>query len=103
MHILIISGLYGVLEFRDAILDYHLEIKKQGHLWVNNNSFTLRNTVQQYMHQNNIENENVFYAVSPTNYEKALKPLKNWTSLWVNVGRGSNSAKCVRAFLENIL
>jgi cytoplasmic iron level regulating protein YaaA (DUF328/UPF0246 family) len=103
LHILIISGLYGVIEFRDAIINYHLKINGPNACWMNVGNFTLRNSVQQYMDINNIEGDNVFYAVSPSNYDKALKPLGNWKSLWVDIGRGSNSAKCVRRFLENLI
>ena len=102
LHILIISGLYGVLEFRDTILDYHLEISKANACWKNQGNFTLREVVTKYIHANEIENENVFYAVSPSDYEKALKPLEIWQSLWVHGGRNSNSVSCVKEFLERI-
>jgi len=107
LHILIISGLYGVISFRDTIINYHLTIDNPNAIWGAEDNLTLRNTVQKYMHDNKIKEKNVFYAVSPSTYEVALKPIPEWTDLWINVpnaGNGNNaySAQCVRAFLENL-
>lgn len=102
LHILIVSGLYGILEFTDSILNYHLEIKKANAIWKSTNNFTLQEVTKKYIDINKIENENVFYAVSPSDYEGALKPLESWKSLWVSGGRNANSVKCVKAFLEHL-
>jgi cytoplasmic iron level regulating protein YaaA (DUF328/UPF0246 family) len=107
LHVLIISGLYGVISFQDTIINYHLMIDNPNAIWGGEDNLTLRNTVQQYMHDNKIKEKNVFYAVSPSTYEDALKPMPEWTDLWIDVpnarnGNNAYSAQCVRAFLENL-
>jgi hypothetical protein len=107
LHILIVSGLFGLLEFRDTIINYHLGISKANPNWMEVDDFTLRDTVISYMNCNSIRHQDVFYAVSPTNYRLALKPLPEWNDLWINIEgvRSANnaySARCVQIFLENL-
>jgi len=102
LHILIVSGLYGILEFTDSILNYHLEINKANAIWNSKNNFTLQEVTKKYIEINKIENENVFYAVSPSGYEDALKPLESWKSLWVSGARSAYSIKCVEEFLKQL-
>ena len=89
LHILIISGLYGVLEFRDSIVDYHLKISKTP-LWTQKENYTIQNAVNQYVLDNDIQGDLVYYSLSDE-YLKALKPLTNWKDLWVK-GIDSKSA-----------
>ena len=94
LHILIISGLYGVLEFRDSIIDYHLEINRIP-FWTQPNNISILNAVKKYIEVNDISNEMVFYSLSNI-YNDALKPIEEWINLWIPIGRGHTSAR----FLE---
>ena len=112
LHILIISGLYGVIEFRDSIIDYHLEIKKNP-FWTRDDNTSIHNAVKKYIKENQIENEMVFYSLSQSgdySYSKALKPiLKSWNNIWIT-GEGKanrsvnlqHSANCVLRFLNQL-
>lgn len=107
LHILIISGLYGVIEFRDSIIDYHLEISKRP-LWTMQSNTIIHNTIANYILENKIDNEMVFYALSqagPYSYVKALKPIDTWKSLWITHGRNSSltySAEALQIFLNSL-
>jgi hypothetical protein len=90
LHILIISGLYGVLEFRDSIVDYHLKISKQP-IWTKKENYTIQNAVNQYLLDNNIQGDMVYYSLSDE-YLTALKTLTNWKDLWVKGNENSKSA-----------
>ena len=48
----------------------------------------------------NKEKDLIFYSLSPTSYENALKPKPEWHNLWVGGDRGSNSAKYLKKFLS---
>jgi cytoplasmic iron level regulating protein YaaA (DUF328/UPF0246 family) len=91
LHVLIISGLYGLLKYDDYIPDYHFEMKRNT-IWTNQNDFSIRNEVNNYIVNNNIPEENVFYSLSKTGkYREALKPNHLWKSLWINnYGNGAN-------------
>jgi len=103
LHILIVSGLYGILEFRDEITDYNLKINDGPNLWGN----ILTDAINQYIIENNIENNNVFYALS-NEYLKKINPNQQWKNLWINkIGnsRQANkvySANCIFNFLQKI-
>jgi cytoplasmic iron level regulating protein YaaA (DUF328/UPF0246 family) len=88
---LIISGLYGIIDFRDSILDYHLEISRKP-LWSNENNLNILETVKQYLVTNDISNDMVFYSLSDV-YKNALKPIPQWINLWIKVDRGDSSAR----------
>ena len=62
LHILIISGLYGVIEFRDSIIDYHLEMKKNP-FWIKKKNSIVHDAISKYIRENNIDDEMVFYFV----------------------------------------
>lgn len=102
LHILIISGLYGIIEFRDSIIDYHLKINTLN-FW---NNQSILESVKQYIEENKIDDNLVFYSLSNF-YKKALKPNKNWKNLWISVegARRANlgySAKYVSKFLNRL-
>lgn len=103
LHILIVSGLYGILEFRDEITDYHLKINEGINLWGN----LLNDTINQYIIENNIEHNNVFYALS-NEYLKKINQNDLWNNLWINnIGNSKQankvySAECILKFLQNI-
>jgi cytoplasmic iron level regulating protein YaaA (DUF328/UPF0246 family) len=90
LHILIISGLYGVLDFRDSIVDYHLKISKQP-LWTKKENYTIQNAVNQYLLDNNIQGDMVYYSLSDE-YLMALKPVTCWKNIWVKGNKNSKSA-----------
>lgn len=96
LHLLIISGLYGLLNYEDFIPDYHFQMSKNPN-WKNSLDFSIHNAVKEYINQNNIPDENVFYSLANNEYRKALKPNKNWKLLWLNNKSGSpkNSAKFI--------
>jgi len=99
LHLLIISGLYGLLKYDDCINDYHLKINKGPQNW--GNSILLG--VENYIHQNNIDNDSVFYSLS-NNYLETLNPVHmDWTNLWRNYGgRGRQQASDLIEFLNNL-
>jgi hypothetical protein len=98
LHLLIISGLYGVIRHDDYINDYHLEIKKGPNVWGN----TISNAVSEYIRVNNIENDAIFYSLSG-NYLLFFNPHPNWKNLWKVDGRrksSSTSAVIISKFLN---
>ena len=98
LHILIISGLYGVIEFRDSIIDYHLEMKKN-HFWTKKKNLIVHDAISQYIKENKIDNEMVFYSLSQAgnhSYVNALKPNEDWKNLWITHGRGATSVRFLR-------
>lgn len=105
LRILIISGLYGVLEFDDEIFDYHLQIGRGGKKWAGSQ---IQEVVKKYISENKIPNNNVFYSLSPsTGYNEVLKP-EIGNDLWIN-GEGNSrivnlghSANCVLRFLKRL-
>ena len=101
LHILIVSGLYGIIELNDTIIDYQLEMGKTN-IWKARNNNTINNAVLKYIKDNKIESDLIFYSLSPTSYEKALKPKPDWCNLWVGGGRGRNSAKYLKEFLSRM-
>lgn len=100
LHILIISGLYGIIEFRDSIIDYHLEIKRQP-FWTKDNNTSIHDAVKKYIKENEIANEMVFYSLSNSGnycYTKALKPSENWNDIWINHDRGDTPARFLKDY-----
>jgi len=103
LHILIISGLYGILEFRDEIIDYHLKINDGTNIW----GSLLTDVINQYILENSIENNNVFFALS-NEYLKKIEPNEQWKDLWINkIGKSKQanlkySADCVLKFLQKL-
>jgi len=96
LHVLIISGLYGLLRFDDFIPDYHFEMSRNA-IWKNNNDFSIKNEVDNYISNNKIPMENVFYSLADNEYRKALKPDLNWKLLWISNHSASpkNSAEFI--------
>jgi cytoplasmic iron level regulating protein YaaA (DUF328/UPF0246 family) len=102
LHLLIVSGLYGILKYNDRINDYHLNIDKGPDIW--DNSILL--AVNNYIKENNIDNDAVFYSLS-NNYLDRLNPVNiDWTNLWNNYGHGGahghRQAEDLIEFLNNL-
>ncbi|MEY3499306.1 MAG: Peroxide stress protein YaaA [Bacteroidota bacterium] len=98
LHILIISGLYGVIEFKDSIIDYHLEISRKP-FWTRHNNITINEAVTSYIDEHQIENEMVFYSLSQGgnySYVQALKPLNDWNNIWIIHDQGDTSVRFLR-------
>ena len=97
LHLLIISGLYGIIKHSDYINDYHLNIDEGLNLWGNE----LSDAIHQYQEMNNIDNDAVFYSLSNT-YLPYLNPVcPQWNNLWINqLGHGHNQASDLSIFLE---
>ena len=104
LHILIISGLYGVLEFRDSIMDYHIKMNKKS-FWTKNTD--IKDSISNYIEENKIEEDMVFYSLSKE-YLSVLHANPEWRDLWIIGGGNSRSAnliysaKCLRVFLQNL-
>ena len=96
LHILIISGLYGVIRFDDPIIYYHLEIKKGGN-WHSN---IIHNEIIDYISNNNILDQDVYYSLSDT-YLNALQPITSWNNLWINAGDTSSLLKSRNSLINN--
>jgi cytoplasmic iron level regulating protein YaaA (DUF328/UPF0246 family) len=93
LHILILSGLYGVLKWDDRIIDYHYKFNSLNSLY-NADSCVLDN-IQKYIADNNIKGENVFYSLSNNGrYQEMLTANipNNWSFVWINGGRGHKTA-----------
>ena len=102
LHLLIVSGLYGILKYDDCINDYHLKIDKRPNIW--GNSILL--AVNNYIKKNNIDNDAVFYSLSDK-YLYRLNPVNiDWTNLWKKYGhngeRGKKQAADLKKFLNNL-
>jgi hypothetical protein len=100
LHLLIVSGLYGIIKHDDYINDYHLEITDGPNIWANN----ITNSIREYIKVNNINNDEVFYSLS-NNYLNFITPLPIWKNLWLQNGRiGSlwTSANIISKFLNNL-
>lgn len=101
LHILIISGLYGLLEFRDSIIDYQLEINKI-RFWNDAKNNTVNKTVKKYIKDNSIDNDLIFYSLSPSNYKTVLNPENEWNDLWkTNPGGRIVNSKLSATYLVN--
>jgi hypothetical protein len=104
LHILIISGLYGLLQYDDQIIDYNLNIKKGSKNWYGDE---IHNSVIEYINSHKIPNECVFYSLGikkfTNSYYNALNPIEEWTDLWIKNGRGHSSSKFIQNdFLSRI-
>jgi len=101
LHLLIISGLYGLVKHSDYINDYHIEIYKGRNIWLN----SITNAINQYIKDNQIDHNSVFYSLSD-NYLNKINPNTQWKNLWIkNSGSGSltSSAKFLKEyFLPNL-
>jgi hypothetical protein len=64
LHLLILSGLYGILHWSDTINDYHLEFKNKKKFY--KSSDCIMRLIEQYMNKNGITEQNTFFAVSPS-------------------------------------
>lgn len=103
LHVLIISGFYGVLKYNDHILDYQLDIKKGGNkFWTVNNINSISNSILSYISKNNISRSNVTVILSDT----YSKPLNNIVSsfkenLWDKAdGYGHNHVPILNEYLS---
>jgi len=98
LHLLIVSGLYGIIKHNDYINDYHLKINKGSNVWGNFISLA----VSQYIQAKFIDNDAVFYSLSG-NYLPLLQPNPLWKNLWLNHdGYGYNQANDLRDFLNQL-
>lgn len=98
LHLLIVSGLYGVVKYSDYINDYHFEIGIGQNVWGNSISQAIKN----YVIDNNIENNDVFYSLSDPYLQRINPPNEAWNNLWIQHGHGHASAKCVSKFLRRL-
>jgi hypothetical protein len=93
LHILILSGLYGVLKWDDKIIDYHLKYKKRNNQF---NDDCISECILDYIVDINIDNRNIYYAISPTG--QYLNMLNNnilniGSNIWISNndrGQGTN-------------
>ena len=100
LHLLIISGLYGIIKHNDYINDYHLEIKKgKNGFWGNE----IYMATQEYIRINKIDDNHVFYSLS-NEYKINLNPISSkWKNLWLNhEGHGHKQASDLMIFLNKL-
>jgi hypothetical protein len=105
LHILIISSLYGIIKFDDSIIDYHLKIETKP-FWTKINNTTIKDTVIEYIKENKIDNEMVFYSLSNKGnypYKDALDPIPKWNDIWINHDQGDTSVRFLRDHFLNEL
>jgi cytoplasmic iron level regulating protein YaaA (DUF328/UPF0246 family) len=97
--ILIISGLYGVLEPYDTIRDYHLQINKKP-FWTKNTD--IKDAISNFIDKNKIQKDMVFYSLSKE-YLSVLHANPEWKDFWISHDRGSASTRLLREyFLPNL-
>jgi len=99
LHLLIVSGLYGIIKYDDYINDYHLKIDKGNNIWGN----SLLLAVEQYIKDNTINNNAVFYSLSDKYLSKLNPPNEYWTDLWINGDRIANLKNSARFLKEYFL
>lgn len=102
LHLLIISGLYGIIKHNDYINDYHLEIKKgKNGFWGNE----IYMATQEYIRKNKIDDNHVLYSLS-NEYKYHVNPIiSKWKNIWIEGSRTqnlNNSAKCVSILLNKL-
>lgn len=105
LHLLIISGLYGVLKYNDDIPDYHLEMKKGNPngtaVWTIGGLNSVNAAVSNYIKDNEIREENVFYHMTSNEYLNALNPMNTWHDLGQQ--NGMRDGRRLDYFLNNLL
>jgi cytoplasmic iron level regulating protein YaaA (DUF328/UPF0246 family) len=96
LHILILSGLYGVLKWNDKIIDYHLEFKPNESLYTND--LCVLHNIEEYVRNNGIENGNVFYCLNMKYVQLVQNNNYNWNSIEKthNDRRGTDVAKFIK-------
>ncbi|MFN6342718.1 MAG: hypothetical protein ACK4Y6_09990, partial [Bacteroidota bacterium] len=104
LHILILSGLYGILKWDDKIIDYHLKYKKRNTQF---NDDCISECILNYISDINIDNRNIYYAISPTGgYLNMLNNniLNVGSNIWISNGdRGQATNRMLLVdFLPNL-
>jgi hypothetical protein len=104
LHILILSGLYGVLKWDDKIIDYHFKYKNQTTQF---NDDCISECILNYITNLNINYENVYYAISPTGgYLNMLNNniLNIRANIWIPNGDRGHATKrmLLNDFLPNL-
>jgi hypothetical protein len=63
------------------------------------NNTIIHNSIRNYIFENQIEDEMVFYSLAQGgnhSYVNALKPLEDWKNLWITHGRGAAAVRFLR-------
>lgn len=105
LHILIISGLYGVLKYDDHIIDYQLDINKGGFkVWKNNKNDCIGNVLGEYISNNEIKYENVTAVLSNTYIKPIINISKKFgRNIWgLADGYGDNHVVFLKDYLNNL-
>lgn len=76
LHILIISGLYGVIKWNDRIIDYHFEFNPNSSYY--SEDLCILQNIEEYIRNNGIENENVFYCLNKKYVQLVQNNNQNW-------------------------
>lgn len=104
LHVLIISGLYGLLKFDDHIVDYQLDITKGGNKsWKVNQVNSISNALITYIRNNKISLSDVTVILSKT-YSEPLKEIITTfkENLWDKAdGYGHNHVPFLIDYLSN--
>ena len=104
LHVLIISGLYGILKYDDHIIDYQLEIKTGGfNVWKKNNINCISDILEKYISDNKIKHENITVILSGE-YMKAFEKSKKFEkNIWdCAEGYGHNHVSYLLKYLTNL-
>ena len=105
------TGTAGVRNNSNGIINGNLNTRILWHLRGNKTvsslcsgtMSTFRRTIGSLLADDNkIESDLIFYSLSPTGYENALKLKPQWHNLWVGNDRGKNSAKYLKKKLSRI-
>jgi hypothetical protein len=102
LHILIVSGLYGLIRYDDYINDYHFRIDNGQNSWGN----TISNAIGKYVNDNNINNNDVHYCLSGSYLPYLTNIHPSWKNRWTDYGTGMASARWnardLSDFLQNL-
>ena len=108
---LVYTGTAGVRNNSNGINNGNLNTRILWHLSGNKTVSSLRSGTMSTFRRtigslladdNKIESDLIFYSLSPTGYENALKLKPEWHNLWVGNDRGKNSAKYLKKNLSRI-
>lgn len=98
LHVLYVSGMFGILRFDDHIPFYKKSIARK--FW----GLSIINAINKYCIAQNIPSHNVYMLLSPSTYGKAIgKYNSNWNDLWnTSSVRGTINKQILASFINAI-
>lgn len=98
LKVLFVSAFYGILEYNDHIIDYHLVLNGNG--FPKKNLNIIQNQIDEYRIKNEIKESNVFALLNKA-YSSVLS--KKFSNLWISVHNGTADLYENKPILEKFL